>query len=230
MERKLAKKILLVEPLFPTPDKSKNHANFLPIGLLKIASYLRDEGYEIQLIRGKGFVNFYPDEIYITSLFTYWASYVKDSVQFYKNLFPNSKIIVGGIYATLMPEHCKQFTGCDEVFIGQFEQAENSKPAYDLVDINYQIIHGMRGCSRKCPFCGIWKIENLSFKNASQIKNEICSNKIIFYDNNILINPDIENILEMLSNTTYQGRVINNECQSGFDGRILSKNRNWPNF
>ena len=46
------KKILLVEPDFPIPPKSKNHKNFLPIGLLKIASYLRDHHNEVKLIRG----------------------------------------------------------------------------------------------------------------------------------------------------------------------------------
>ena len=30
-------KILLVEPAFPIPPKSKNHKDFLPIGLLKLA-------------------------------------------------------------------------------------------------------------------------------------------------------------------------------------------------
>lgn len=215
--------ILLVEPDFPILNKSKNHSNFLPIGLLKLATFYRTQKCNIQLMRGNKSVDFYPQKIFITSLFTYWSSYVKQSVVFYKNLYPNSRIIVGGIYATLMPEHCKAYTGCDEVFIGQHDEAEKLYPAYDLVDVKYQIIHGMRGCSRKCPFCGIWKIEDLSFKNSLQISREICKNKIIFYDNNILINPDIKNILSMLASTIYKGRPVKCECQSGFDGRILAK-------
>ncbi len=215
--------ILFVEPTFPIPTKSKNHSNFLPIGLLKLASYYRKNKYQIQLIRGNKEADFYPKKIYITSLFTYWSVYVKESVSFYKTLYPKAKIIVGGIYATLMPEHCKEYTACDEVFVGQHEEAEKCLPAYDLVDVNYQIIHGMRGCKRKCPFCGIWKIEELSYKNATEIKKEICSNKLIFYDNNMLINPNIKNILSMLSKTIHNGRVLHCECQSGFDGRILAK-------
>jgi hypothetical protein len=144
-------------------------------------------------------------------------------VNFYKNLYPKSEIIVGGIYATLMPVHCKEFTGCNKVYIGQHKGAEKCIPAYDLVNVDYQILHGMRGCTRRCPFCGIWKIENLSFKNEKQLKKEICSNKLIFYDNNILVNPYIEKILLMLSQTIIKGRVLKCECQSGFDGRILSK-------
>ena len=45
------KKVLLVEPNFPIPAKSRNHSNFLPIGLLKIASYLRSKSIEVKLIR-----------------------------------------------------------------------------------------------------------------------------------------------------------------------------------
>jgi len=213
----------LIEKDFFIIKNSKNHSNFLPIGLLKLASYFRSNNNNIQLVRGNKDASFYPDQIYITSLFTYWSIYVKESVSFYKKLYPKAKIIVGGIYATLMPEHCKEYTGCDEVFIGQHEEAEKLVPAYDLVDVKYQIIHGMRGCSRKCPFCGIWKIEDLSFKNAKQIEREICSNKLVFYDNNILVNPDIENILLMLAEKKYKGRPLKCECQSGFDGRILAK-------
>lgn len=215
------RKILLIEPEFPIPPKSKNHSNFLPIGLLKLATYYKKQGHKIKLNRGNHPAGFYPDSILVTSLFTYWSEYVKDTVQYYKRVYPKAKIIVGGIYATLMPEHCKKYTGCDYVFIGQHKGAESCKPAYDLVNVDYQIIHGMRGCTNKCPFCGIWKLEKKSFKNAEEIKKEICSDHIIFYDNNILVNPYIEEILDMLTKIKYRGKTIICECQSGFDGRVL---------
>ena len=216
-------KILLVEPNFPIPSKSKNHSNFLPIGLLKLASYYRSKGHKVELVRGTHQAKIIPNKIIITSLFTYWSKYVKEAVFYFRKLYPKAKIIVGGIYATLMPKHCKEYTSCDEVFVGQHKSAEKVTPAYDLVGVDYQIIHGMRGCSNKCPFCGIWRIENKSFKTADQIKKEIMSNNLIFYDNNILVNPHIEEILKMLANIKFDDKVINCECQSGFDGRILMK-------
>ena len=45
------KNVLLVEPNFPIPNKSRNHSNFLPIGLLKIAAYLREKSINVKLIR-----------------------------------------------------------------------------------------------------------------------------------------------------------------------------------
>lgn len=222
--------ILLVEPKFPIPTKSKNHKNFLPIGLLKIASFLRSKNINVLLVRGfsnssddiSKLQEFNPTEIWITSLFTYWSKHVKDSVQYYKKSFPNAKIIVGGIYASLMPEHCKEYTGCHEVFKGIYKEAEDFFPAYDLVDVNYQIMHTSRGCIRKCKFCGTYRIEP-RFYVKNSILDEIKSNKLIFYDNNFLANKNIFNILDELSNAKYQNKLVHSECQSGFDGRILNE-------
>lgn len=213
--------IILVEPNFPIPHKSKNHRDFLPIGLLKLANYHRDKGDKIKLIRGNQYLpEFYPDQIKITSLFTYWSNYVWESVKFYKDSYPRARVIVGGIYASLMPEHCKQ-SGCDEVFVGVDGKAENFKPAYDLIDVDYQIVHTSRGCLRRCKFCGTWRLEpEFTFKES--ILDEVCSNRIIFYDNNLLANPYIKDILKELMDTKYNGKVVYSESQCGIDGRLLT--------
>jgi hypothetical protein len=213
--------VLLVEPNFPIPAKSKNHRDFLPIGLLKQASYHRNAGDVVKLVRGNQSIPYYyPDEVKITSLFTYWSKYVWDSVKFYNVNYPKAKVVVGGIYASLMPEHCKK-SGCDEVFIGVDEKAEKFKPAYDLVDIDYQIVHTSRGCMRKCKFCGSWKIES-EFTSKRSIKDEISSNRVIFYDNNLLANPYIKDILEELKDAKYNGKAVYSESQCGIDGRLLT--------
>jgi len=232
-------RVALIVPDFPIPPKSKNHKNFLPIGLLKIATYLRDHGFQVRLMRGipetieetVKLMEFNPDEIWVTSLFTYWAKYVKDAVQYYKKMFPNAKVKVGGIYASLFPpEEVKKYTGCDEVYQGIIpeveEYATNHFPAYGLIKnanlrpIDYQIIHTSRGCPRKCPFCGTWRIEP-EFKPKRSIKNEIRFEKIVIYDNNLLMNPFIENILNELIELKKKRKIKWVESQSGFDGRIL---------
>lgn len=214
-------KLLLVEPDFPIPPKSKNHRNFLPIGLLKLAAHHKARGDEVKLVRGnKTFSGFYPDQIKITSLFTYWSNYVWDSVRFYKENYAGAKVTVGGIYASLMPEHCKK-SGCDEVFVGIDKRAENFKPDYSLVNVDYQIVHTSRGCLRRCNFCGTWKIEP-EFTVKTSIVDEICSNRLIFYDNNLLANPHIKDILKELMTSKHNGRVVYSESQCGIDGRLLT--------
>jgi len=218
------KRILLIEPDFPIPAKSKNYCNFLPIGLLKIAAFHRKLGDKVTLQRGNYPATFYPDEVKITSLFTYWSKNVWDSVRFYNDLYRKAKVQVGGIYATLMPKHAKQ-SGCDEVQKGLYEngRAEEFDPAYDLVDVDYQIIHASRGCFRKCNFCGTWRIEpDVTYKKS--IKGEIRKKKIVFYDNNLIANPHIKDILSEIAEFKFpdQSRV-HCENQSGVDGRILIK-------
>jgi len=221
-------KILLAEPEFPIPTKGKNCKNYLPIGLLKLAAYCKDRGDFVRLARGnlpQEEVGFRPDEIWITSLFTYWREYVKRSVEHYRKLFPSSKITVGGIYASLMPDDCKTYTQCDEVFRGIHDGAEKSMPAYDLIvgsnDIDFQIVHTSRGCIRNCRFCGAGKIEP-TFTYKDSIKHEICSNKLIFYDNNLLANPRIKDLLHEIADSRFKGKPIVCESQCGFDGRLLT--------
>lgn len=231
------RRILLVEPDFPIPTKSRNHKNFLPIGLLKIASYLRDEGNQIKLVRGTldrledatEVIEFNPQEIWITSLFTYWSKYVRDAVQHYRRLFPRSKIIVGGIYASLRPkEEVIKFTGADEIFQGVMLAAEEKFPSYDLLNSNgsrfgpvdYQILHSSRGCKRKCRFCGTWIIEPVFIPKRS-INDEIRFRKIVFYDNNFFMNPNVKKILLELVELKKQRKIEWCESQSGFDGRIM---------
>ncbi len=233
--------VLFVEPDFPRVSKSKNHGEFMPVGLIKLANYHRKLGNSICILRGEvpkqdfyfeapnGRVkrNSLPDQIFITSYFTYWSKYVKKSVKYYKSIFPKSKVVVGGIYASLMPDHCKKFTGCDEVFVGVHEQAENTPISYRYMEkhygpADYQIIHTIRGCVRRCEFCGVYKIEpNFNYKTS--ILKEISKKKLVFYDNNLLANPAIESILSELALLKHKQKIMWCESQSGIDGRILLK-------
>lgn len=222
------KNVLLVVPNFPIPQKRKIDHNFCPIGLLKIGSYFKHaKGYNVELVFGHKTPNMTPDEIWITSLFTYWSEYVHNCAKYYRSLFPEAKLKVGGIYATLLPERAKEEMGA-EIHIGLHKDAEDWCDKHDVdysilgFDIDFQIMHGMRGCFRRCSFCGVWKIEPEE-KFYYSIADKIQKNHIIFYDNNFLRHPDIINILKELAAKRVNGRVVHYESQSGFDGRILTQ-------
>lgn len=211
---------LLVQPQYPIPPKSHNHSSFLPVGLLKLGTWLRDQGHEIELVRGLCVPQAVPDEVYVTSLFTYWAGAVWDAVAHYKGLFPEAVVTVGGIYASLAPEDCAK-SGCDHVFVGVHPEADKCLPAYDLVETDFQIVHASRGCIRRCDFCGTYRIEP-EYKYKQSILPEIVRRHLVFYDNNLLANPRIGSILDELAVARFEGRVVTSECQSGFDGRLLT--------
>jgi len=213
-------------PDFPIPKKRKIHHDFLPIGLLKIGSYLKAKGYTVELVFGDKTPHITPDEVWITSLFTYWSEYVHESARHYHLLFPKARLVVGGIYATLMPEHARAATGASKIYLGVHKGSERWARTHALdytllgQEPDFQILHGMRGCFRECKFCGTWKIEPRE-EFDSRIADRIQSNHVVFYDNNFLRNPRVREILAELATVKYEGRSVVFESQSGFDGRIL---------
>ena len=119
---------------------------------------------------------FTPDKILITSIFTYWSKYVWDTVSYYRELFPKSEILIGGIYVTLHNQ-TKEFQDLASKFDvkchnGLHEEAEKHLPDYSLLDedVEYHATHMMRGCIRRCKFCGTWRLEpKLIYKSKKEI-------------------------------------------------------------
>lgn len=239
---KKMEKVLLIEPDFPYPTKSKNkangvHKNFVPVGLLKLGAYYKSLGYKVQLIRGNKskdeLGNFAPTLILVTSIFTYWSKHVWNAIEHYRRLFPGSKIIVGGIYATLhhdvkhFKDKLKQHSA--ECYVSLHRDAETCYPDYSLLgsEIDHHVTHAMRGCIRKCAFCGTWKIEpERHYKTSEELQKElktIGKNKVVFFDNNFLANTHVKQILKDLSDLRINGRTVIFESQSGFDGRLLER-------
>ena len=221
--------ILLVEPNFPIPVKSKNHSHFLPSGLLKIGTYHLRHGDNVELVRGLSRCLFVPDQIFITSLFTYWSQQVHEAAKYYHNLYPLAQIKIGGIYASLMPDHCRSHSPFARVLPGLYRGGitESLKPDFSLLPepVDFQIIHTSRGCRRQCSFCGTWRIEP-QFTYKHSVLSEIEKRRIIFYDNNLLANPNIDGILRELSAyRTRKGQPLRCESQSGLDLRLLTAER-----
>ena len=144
-------KVLLVEPEY--------YSRFPPLGLLKLATYHRNKGDEVMLVRGQ--VDFRkerkdkpfrgsPDLIYVTSLFSYSWRPVHRAVKYYTKKYPQSKLVLGGIYASLIPEHAAT-SGADKIHIGLHNEAEPYIPAWDLIpEWDSTILFASRGCVRKC--------------------------------------------------------------------------------
>ena len=118
-----------------------------------------------------------PDLILITSLMTYWYTGVQETITTIRKVFPDTVIILGGIYASLCQDHALKNSGADEIFAGPAEEGLfeliarhtgfratrqfNSQeldtypsPALDLQNcINYVPVLTSRGCPFKCTYC-----------------------------------------------------------------------------
>ncbi|MFP4582778.1 MAG: B12-binding domain-containing radical SAM protein [Desulfococcaceae bacterium] len=58
-----------------------------------------------------------PDLILVTSIMTYWYPGVRETIDHLRRAFPETPILLGGIYATLLPEHASTL-GADRIVVG----------------------------------------------------------------------------------------------------------------
>jgi len=211
------KKVLLVEP----KRSKKYHTAYPPLGLLKLSAYHKMKHDEVRLVRGFSDDGFDPDIIYITSLFTYAFEPVHDVISYYSEKYRSAKVIVGGIYATLCPDHLKDaFKDRIEIYEGLNEDVEGIMPDYSLVpDWDTSILFASRGCVRKCSFCSVPKIEP-QYKAKESIKHLINPNhkRIILWDNNFLASPYKNRIFDELE----ESKLIV-DFNQGLDARYLDE-------
>ncbi len=111
------------------------------------------------------------DLIFVSSIMTYWYPGVKKAIELLKELFPQTPIILGGIYATLCHEHAKKHSGADYVYYGRidyrfdellkiygFDLLRKSKkiPYYEMnlyKRLNFAPLITSYGCPFNCSYC-----------------------------------------------------------------------------
>ena len=79
------------------------------------------------------------DLIFVTSLMTYWASGVKETISIIKEIFPSVQVVLGGIYATLCYEHAKESSKADLIVTGSgFERLNKIVKDYTGFDMGFE--------------------------------------------------------------------------------------------
>jgi len=118
-----------------------------------------------------------PDLVLLTCVMTYWYPGVQLAVELVRKKFGNVPVVLGGVYATLMPEHARRESGADRVVEGPAENQvlplardilgdetvgeagfrsmdEWPLPAWDLCrDRRSLALLTSRGCPFRCSFC-----------------------------------------------------------------------------
>ena len=117
-----------------------------------------------------------PDAILVTSGMTYWYPGPFEAIRRAKARWPDVPVILGGVYATLCPDHARQKSGADFVIYGEGElqtlqlvdslTRHSSRydkysgvdsypfPAHDLRrNQGYVAVITSKGCPYRCTYC-----------------------------------------------------------------------------
>jgi len=139
-----------------------------------------------------------PDVILVTSMMSYWYLGVYHAIKLCKKYYPDVPIILGGIYATLCPDHALRYSGADYCIYGEGEVSVLKKiceltnqrasfvpnikeldslpyPAFDLVlKHDFICLLTSRGCPHKCTYCASSLLNNIyRRRDPSRVIDEI---------------------------------------------------------
>jgi radical SAM superfamily enzyme YgiQ (UPF0313 family) len=158
-----------------------------------------------------------PTAIMVTGIMTYWYPGVREAIAILREIFPGIPIILGGIYASLLPDHARE-SGADEIITGP---AENTiarvlfrltgnpsdddftgmefSPALDLMrKVRFLPLLTSRGCPFRCVYCASRLITPVFVsRKCDDMINEIRTavlrygiSDIALYDDAFLVNAE----------------------------------------
>lgn len=192
-----------------------------------------------------------PDLIMVTSMMTYWYPGVHRMIRVLKERFPGVPVILGGVYASLCPEHAREKSGADHV-VSRFDPVEFVKfachltgmtpvflppdfsyyppPSYHLYPrLEYGVVMTSRGCPFKCSYCASPLLSPHFFrKKPDEAAGEILSladrfniEKFAFYDDALLVDQE-NHIIPILERLESSGRSFSFFTPNGLHGRYIT--------
>jgi radical SAM superfamily enzyme YgiQ (UPF0313 family) len=107
-----------------------------------------------------------PDFVLITTGMSYWYKGVEEITDFISKTFPGAEIILGGIYASLLPKHADSLRGVSRVFRGntisslmnhlEIEINGDTSPLWEVYpSLSYGVIRITEGCPYRCTYCAV---------------------------------------------------------------------------
>ena len=155
---------------------------------------------------------FTPEEVWITSIMTYWWESTRDVVQIVLEELPHAQIRIGGVYPSLAPRHAEERIAAlaperIAVVQGEIYAASDLPTDLSLYDARHSfhgrvpgfaLITGSRGCPFDCAYCAQLQlnanIRRVRHRSAKDVADEIedkCRRhgvrEFAFYEDNLLI-------------------------------------------
>ncbi|MDC7124308.1 MAG: cobalamin-dependent protein [Spirochaetales bacterium] len=151
-----------------------------------------------------------PDVVFISSGMTYWYKGVQEVVTISRKIWPEVPIAVGGIYASLMPEHCLNVCKPDFVSVGSSMEPLDSwlkAKGFPGLSVECQlpidnpcwsdagVLRLNEGCPLNCEYCASKKISPHFIPGSSEkafnwlvgVNEKYGTSNFAFYDDALLV-------------------------------------------
>ena len=179
-----------------------------------------------------------PSEVWISSVMSYWWESTRDLTLRLRRYFgKRTKIILGGIYPSIAPEHAAAMTAADIVVQGEVEEANDLWPDVSLYKIppSYAIVTPSRGCPYDCHYCaqktinsGVTRVRFRPWQDVvAEMRHKYDRYGIrdfAFYADFLLINWK-ENLLPILQAIVREKLPFRLYAPEGLDTRFLSQSQ-----
>ena len=197
------------------------------------------------------------DRVYITTLFTFYWKITVETINFAKNLVTNlEELKVGGVLASLLHAELEAETGIKPfrglldkpgILDPELNDAQNmivddlalDYSILDEIDYNYPtgsayFTFMTKGCTRKCSFCSVPKLEPTYKEKIStidkfyEIKQKFGEQQnLLLMDNNVLASPKFAEIIAEIKQMGFvKGALFHepNQLQICYDNLRLGEN------
>ncbi len=187
---------------------------------------------------------FTPEEVWITSIMTYWWESTRDVVQIVLEELPHAAIRIGGVYPSLAPWHAEERIAAlapERITIvqGEIYAASDYPTDLSLYDAqhsfhgrvpDFALITGSRGCPFNCAYCAQLQLNSgmrrVRHRPASAIADDIEDKyrrygvrEFAFYEDNLLIaKDDFKALMEEIINRGLHIRLF---APEGMEPRLV---------
>jgi radical SAM superfamily enzyme YgiQ (UPF0313 family) len=140
------------------------------------------------------------DSVLVQTVMTYWYLGVKEVIEDIRQLQPHSRIVLGGVYATLCPKHAESL-GADQVVQGTDLKPlglplSDGLPFWEGVDAETGTLKITEGCPFRCTYCSVPVVHpdfaSRSLDTCLQELRHLAAlgaRHVAFYDDALLFNP-----------------------------------------
>lgn len=190
-----------------------------------------------------------PDAILVTSMMTYWRTGLVETIDLLRESFPGVPVVMGGIYASILPENAERLCNVDKLVEGPGEMQIDRvlgdllktgapknimaqiqfKPALDLLsNVRFLPLLTSRGCPYTCHYCAskivapffVQRPVHAVITEIEESLDRYNCKDIAIYDDAFLVNAN-NHALEILKPFESDNPELRWHCPNGLHARAI---------